>query len=168
MIYSVLDKRDVPVTLTKKIIYVDDNIDYITRYCVNDSTNGTPIGYVDLADTKNGAKVLYATKEEEKKNLYKHFCEVADQIGVEHCLKRGIDRPYIQFVPARNTYVMHFLRGNRFVNEEINIYLERITKHLLKGKKILTDFLGYQKMYMPVNMINKIKEKIRTNPLLKK
>ena len=63
--------------------------------------------------------------------------------------------------------IQHFLRGKRFINEWVNVYLDSLTKNLVKGEKKFADFLGYQKMYMPVNMINEIKEKIKINPLLK-
>ena len=166
MIYSLREKREVPVLITKEIQGIDNNTADITRYNVYDDVRRNYVGYVDLQDTKNGVKVLYITNQ--KQELYKHFGQLADQIEVEHCLNRGIENPYIQSVAARNTYVTHFLRGKRFINQGINVYLDYVTKNLKKGEKALTDFLGYQKMYMPVNMINEIKEKIKLNPLLNK
>ena len=164
MIYSVLNKREIPVLITKEIKYIDDGNEDIIRYNVFDNAKGTYIGYVDLVDIKNGAKVLYITNQNEK--LYKHFGNLADQIEVEHCMKRGIDRPYIQSIAARNTYVQHYLRGKRFINDRINVYLDYLTKNLKKGEKKSTEFFGYQKIYMPINMINEIKNKIKLNPLL--
>ena len=165
MIYSLLKQKEIPVLITKEIQSIDDNTRDITIYNVYDNQTGRYIGNVDLEDTKNGVKVLYINNKQEK--LYKHFSYLADQIEVEHCLKRGIDNPYIQSVAARNTYIQHFLRGKRFINEGINIYLDYLTKNLVNGEKIFTDFLGYQKMYMPINIINQIKDKIKINPLLK-
>jgi len=165
MIYSLLQKKEVPVSIVKQTQFINDEICDMTRYSVYDDAQKKFVGYLDLKDTKNGAKVLYIKNEEPK--LYKQFGQLADQIEVEHCLKRGIDKPYIHSVAARDTYIKHFLRGKRFINEGINIYLDYLTKNLVKGEKIMTDFLGCQKMYMPINMINKIKDKIKRNPLLK-
>lgn len=167
MIYSVLQHKEVPVYVTKHIQYIDDHFDDImTRYMVYDASDKTTsVGYLDLQDTMNGAKVLYIKNQNPK--LYKHFGQVADQIEIEHCLNRHIEDPYIYSVAALETHIKHFKRGKRFVNEGINIFLESLTKNLLKGEKILVGFLGYQKMFMPQNMINEIKEKIKINPLLK-
>lgn len=165
MIYSVSLQKEIPVSITKQKIYIDNWQNDITRYNVYDEFQKNDVGYVDLTDTKNGVKVLYIKNYDPK--LYKHFGDLADQIEVEHCLKKGIDTPYIHSVAARDTYIQHFLRGKRFINKDINIYLENLTKNLIKGEKIITDFLGYQKMYMPIEMINKIKEKIKKYPVLK-
>lgn len=166
MIYSISKHKEIPVYIQKEVISTDDCLDELIRYNVYNKSKKKYIGYVDLQDTENGAKVLYINNQEQK--LYKHFGQLADQIEVEHCLKRGIDKPYIQSVAARDTYVKHFLRGKRFINEGINVYLAYITRNLVKGEKVFSDFLGYQKMYMPINMINEIKEKIKLNPLLKR
>ena len=166
MIYSILHQKEIPVFITKDVQYIDADIGDLTRYTVYDDLSGKYVGYVDLTDTRNGAKVAYIKNASQ--DLYKHFGNLADQIEVEHCLNRGIDKPYIQSVAARDTYVQHFLRGKRFINEGINVYLDYLTKNLVKGEKIMTEFFGYQKMYMPVNMLNEIKEKIKINPLLKK
>ena len=165
MIYSISQHKEIPVTIAKQMIPINDGFPDITRYNVFDDTQKMFVGYVDLIDTKNGAKVHYIKNEEPK--LYKHFGYLADQIEVEHCLKRGIDKPYIHSVAARDTYIQHFLRGKRFINEGINIYLEYLTKNLVKGEKVMADFFGWQRMYMPINMINSIKENIKKNPLLK-
>ena len=165
MIYSISQHKEVPVLIDRKNIFIDEEFGEIVRYNVYDDACKTYIGYVDLKDTANGAKVLYIKNDEPK--LYKHFGQLADQIEVEHCLKRGIDKPYIHSVPARETYVKHFLRGKRFINEGVNVYLDYLTKNLIKGEKVMADFLGRQKIYMPINMINNIKEKIIKNPLLK-
>ena len=166
MIYSILKQKEIPVTITKDVKFIDNEMGDLTRYTVFDDAGRAYIRYVDLVDTKNGAKVLYIKNQNQ--DLYKHFGHLADQIEVEHCLKRGIDKPYIQSVAARSTYIQHFLRGKRFINHGINIYLDYLTKNLVKGEKIFTEFLGYQKMYMPINMVNEIKEKIKINSLLKK
>lgn len=166
MIYSIKQHKEIPVNITKKSYYIDDSFYPMTRYDVYDASGKKIyIGYVDLQDIKNGVKVLYIKSC--YPDLYKHFAQVADQIELEHCLNRGIDNPHICSVAARDTYVNHYLRGKRFVNEGINVYLDYLTKNLKKGEKVLTGFLGYQKMYMPINLINELKEKIKISPLLK-
>ena len=167
MIYSISQQREIPVTVSKTVQYVDNKTgEVIFRYTVSDAIKPSEeIGYVDLSDTKNGVHVSYIKKYESKK--YKHFGQVADQIELEHCLKRGIDKPYIQSVAAIGSYIQHFKRGKRFANEGTNIYFDILTKNLLKGEKVETGVLGYQRMYMPMKLINELKEKIKINPLLK-
>ena len=118
-----------------------------------------------MQDTRTGVHVSYIKNQQP--DLYKRFGQLADQIEVEHCMKKGVDNPFIQSTAALGTHIMHFLRGKRFINEGINVYLDYLTKNLQKGERVTTGFLGYQKMYMPINMINEIKEKIKLCPLLK-
>ena len=166
MIYSVLQHKEVPVTVTKEIIPIYDNLGDVIRYTVHDAAEERiHVGYVDLQDTKNGVRVSYIKNQHP--NLYRHFGYVADQIEVEHCLNRGIKNPSIRSVAAIGTYIQHFKRGKRFINKKINTYLENLVKNLQKGEIVLTGALGYQKMYMPIKMINEIKEKIKISPLLK-
>ena len=166
MIYSVLQHKEVPVTVSKKVYYINEEFGDLIRYTVhNTSEPRIHIGYVDLQDTKSGVKVSYIKNQHP--DLYKHFGQIVDQIELEHCLKRGIDKPFIQSSAAINTYIQHFKRGKRFINEGINIYLDYICQNLKKGERINIGALGYQKMYMPINMINEIKEKIKILPLLK-
>jgi len=167
MIYSVLQHKEVPVTITKEAQYIDNKLpDVMIRYNVYDaSPESTYIGFVDLLDAKNGIKVSYIKNQEP--DLYRHFGQVADQIEVEHCLKRGIDKPYIHSVAALGTHIKHFKRGKRFIEEGINIYFNDLVKHLQKGEHVMSEIAGYHKMYMPMNLVNEIKEKIKINPLLK-
>ena len=165
MIYSIRQHKEVPVTITKKVQYIDEQFGDLTRYSVYDDSMRIFVGYVDLQDTKNGVNVTYIKNQQP--NLYKRFGHLADQIEVEHCLKRGIEKPDISSVAALGTHVMHYLRGKRFINEKVNAYIASLTKNLQKGERVTTGFLGYQKMYMPINMINEIKEKIKICPLLK-
>ena len=163
MIYSVLQNKPIPITVTKeKIPEYDD----IVRYTVHDASEPRiHVGYVELQDTKNGAKVLFIKNQHP--NLYRHFGQIADQIEVEHCLKRNIDKPYIKSVAALDSHIQHFKRGKRFINEGINVYLDYVCQNLKKGERVNTRFLGLKKMYMPINLINEIKERIKINPLLK-
>lgn len=160
MIYSIKQHKEVPVCVEKKVYK------YYTRYFVNEASKPSEnIGYVDLEDSKNGVMVHYIENLEPKK--YKHFGIVADQIELEHCLNRGIDKPYIQSEAKVGTLIKHFKRGKRFIDEGVNIYLEHILSEIQKGERIFTGALGNQKMYMPINYINELKSKIKINPLLK-
>ncbi len=103
----------------------------------------------------------------EKPKLYKHFGQIADQIELEHCLNNGISKPYIYSDAASGTLLPHFKKGKRFINEGINIYLDYILKNVKKGERVYTSNFGPQKMYMPINLINELIEKIKINPLLK-
>lgn len=168
MIYSVSQHKNIPVTVTKSYSVIDYGYKYndIIRYDVFTNENEAEyIGYLELEDTKNGVKVLYI--ENQHPDLYKHFGQVADQIEVEHCLNRGIDKPNIRSVAAINSHIKHFKRGKRFFKEGINVYLDYLLKNLKKGERVITGDLGLQKMYMPINLINEIKEKIKINPILK-
>ena len=166
MVYSLLLHKEIPVKLEKEIIFSCGNYDdYMTRYTAYEKNNPREIGYVDLQDTRNGVKVLYIKNQQP--HIYRHFGYLADQIEVEHCLKRGIEKPYIQSLAAIGSPIKHFKRGKRFINEGVNAFLTEILKNLQKNEFISLGFLGVQKMYMPMNMINEIKEKIKKRPLLK-
>lgn len=160
MIYSVKQKKYVPIDIKKEVYKT------FTRYIVNEKSNAIEsIGYIDLKDLKNGAEVIYMENKQPK--LYKRFGMVADQIELEHCLNNGISKPYIQSKSASGILLPHFKRGKRFINEGINIYLDYILKNVKKGERVYTSDFGSQKMYMPMNLINKLMEKIKINPLLK-
>ena len=167
MIYSISQQKEVPITLTKNYYsYNDGHADTVCYNVYAETDNITQhVGYLELEDIKNGVKVLYM--ENLHPNLYKHFGQVADQIEVEHCLERGIEKPYICSVAAIGSHIKHFKRGKRFIDEGINIYLDYLLKNLKKGEHVLTGITGVKKMYMPINLINEIKEKIKINPLLK-
>ena len=68
-------------------------------------------------------------------------------------MKRNIKKPYIHSVAAINTHIIHYKRGKRFINEGLNIYLDNLMKNLQKGERVMTEFLGYQKMYMPITIM---------------
>jgi len=167
MIYSISQHKEIPIKVDKKNYYIDEEFGELIRYNVYDNSRKEKIyiGYVDLQDTRTGAKITYIKNQ--LPDLYKHFGQVADQIELEHCLNRGIENPYIWSIAALGSHVKHFLRGKRFINEGINVYLEHITKNLQKGERVESGFLGHQKMYMPINMINELKEKIKLFPILK-
>ena len=163
MIYSVRLQKTVPVSVecTK---YNLGGFGNFIRYTVKDGK--IPVGVVDLQDTINGVSVLYIKKEQP--DLYRGFGEIADQIEVEHCLNKGITNPYINSKAALGSHIQHFKRGKRFVNEGVNTYLDFVVKGLMKGERVLTNFLGEQPMFMPQNLVQECMERIKLCPLLKK
>lgn len=165
MIYSILQQKQVPITVTKDVTDIP-NYGRFIKYTVHDaSETGIHVGYVDLRDTKNGVEVLFIKNQHP--NLYKHFGKIADQIEIEHCIKRGINNPYIQSEAALGSHIQHFKRGKRFINEGVNVFLQDLVSNLQKGQREYTRFLGNQPMFMPQNLVNEIKEKIKATPLLK-
>ena len=162
MVHSVRLNTEIPVQVTSKNQFVN-GLGNITRYTVKD--NRIPVGYVDLQDTPHGCYVMYIKNQNPE--LYKGFGKVADQIEVEHCLKRNIEKPVITSEAKFNTHITHFKRGKRFINEGINIFLQNLIENLSKGEKYITSFLGTQKMFMPQNLVNKYMEIIKKAPLLR-
>ena len=69
MIYSLLKNKEVPVSIVKQTQFINDEIGDMTRYSVYDDAQRKFVGYLDLKDAKNGAKVLYI-KNEEVANVY--------------------------------------------------------------------------------------------------
>ena len=162
MIHSIKQNIDIPVQVTSKSQSIC-GLGTFTRYEVKD--NKIPVGYVDLQDTPRGCHVMYIKNQNPK--LYKGFGNVADQIEVEHCMKRYIESPIITSEAKFNTHILHYKRGKKFVNEGVNVLIQDIIEHLKKGEQVMTNYLGASKMYMPKNMINEIREKIKIAPLLK-
>ena len=162
MIHSVRLNTEIPVQVTSKTYFLNE-FGTFTRYTVKD--NHIPVGYVDLQDTEHGCHVMYIKNQ--NPDLYKGFGKVADQIEVEHCLKRDIEKPIIKSEAKFNTHIMHFKRGKRFINEGINTFLQDLVENLSKGERCLTNFLGKQEMFMPQNLVNMYMEIIKKAPLLR-
>ena len=162
MVHSIKLNTEIPVQVTSKSYFLGEFGNF-TRYTVKD--NRIPVGYVDVQDTPHGCYVLYIKNQ--NPTLYKGFGKVADQIEVEHCLKRNIETPLITSEAKFNTHIAHFKRGKRYINEGINVFLRDLIEKLSKGENYLTDFLGIQKMFMPQNLINKYMKIIKKAPLLK-
>ena len=162
MVYSIKLNTEIPVQVTSKNYFLNEFGNF-TRYTVKD--NRIPVGYVDVQDTPHGCYVMYIKNQNPK--LYKGFGKTADQIEVEHCLKRNIETPLITSEAKFNTHITHFKRGKRFINEGINVFLQNIIDNLCKGEEYLTNFLGMQKMFMPQNLVNKYMEIIKKSPLLR-
>lgn len=163
MIYSKLENKYIPVQITSSSNYIS-NYGLFTRYQVKDKR--IPIGYVDLRDTKNGVYVEFIKNQ--NPDLYTKFGELADQIEVEHCLKRGLKNFEIKSHAGLNSHALHFLRGKRFVDELINKTVENIIKNTPKGALFNTKSLKKVEMYMPQDLIKKYLKLIKRNPLILK
>lgn len=178
MIYSKIQQNFVPVTVSKKS-YDLKNFGIFTKYSIFDKNN--LIGHVDLQDTPMGIFVEFI--ENLHPDLYSGFGKLADQIEVEHCLKRGMDTFEINSEAALNSHAVHFLRGKRFKEirsksiakemmakfqtQDPNLIVQKIIKATPKGEKYITNFLGKVSMFMPKEMINKYLEAIKKTPILK-
>ena len=162
MIYSKKICSNIPINIEKQ----STNIDYIgtvTKYTVKEQNN--EIGTVTLSDTFVGVEVEYI--ENLHPEQYSGFGKIADQIEVEHCLKRGLKYFDITSYGGLNSHALHYLRGKRFYSDEINNKVKEIIEKTPKGKIFNTKFLGKQRMYMPLEIIEKYKEIIKKHPLLK-
>ena len=163
MIYSKRLQNYIPVQVessTYSIPYYGN----FTKYIVKD--NKVTIGYVDVKDVQGGINVEFIKNQQP--DLYKGFGTVADQIEVEHCLKRGLTDFNIDSIAALNSHALHYLRGKRFYSKEVEEQVKFIIENTSKGKKFDTRFLGAVDMYMPKNLIQKYIDIIKKMPLILK
>lgn len=162
MIYSKKLQSFVPVNIQTKHHDLKD-FGQFTVYTVKD--NKIPVGRIDLQDTENGVKVMYI--ENKNPELYSGFGKIADQIEVEHCIKRGLRDFEITSDANFNSHALHYLRGKRFYSDIVNKKVEEIIKSTPPGEKYNTKSIGLVGMFMPKELIKKYIELIKTNPLLK-
>lgn len=163
MIYSKRLQTYVPVTVQQ---VGRTNIPYFgvfTKYMVKDGH--IPVGKIDLRDTIGGVHVEYI--ENMNPQLYSGFGKIADQVEVEHCLKRGLSFFDILSEAGLNSHALHYLRGKRFESDEINEKVKKIIDSTPAGQKFDTAFLGKVRMFMPYDLIEKYLDIIKKNPLLK-
>lgn len=163
MIFSKLTNQYKPVTVPPPKRHNLGEFGIFTSYTVKDDK--ITVGKVDLLDTAKGVKVMYI--ENCQPQLYKGFGKIADQIEVEHCLKRGLDTFEITSDAGLNSHAVHYLRGKRFVKKIYNQIVEQIINSTPQGEQYNTKKLGNIEMYMPQKLIKKYLEIIKKNPLLK-
>lgn len=163
MVYSKILKSNIPVTVQRIQQNFLPGFGQFTKYMVKDGK--VPVGTLDLFDTMRGVHVEYI--ENMNPQLYSGFAKVADQIEVEHCLKRGLSWFEIESEAALNSHALHYLRGKRFVSEADNEAVRKIIETTPVGQKFDTRKLGPIKMYMPQELIKKYIETIKKYPLLK-
>lgn len=163
MIYSKVLQNYIPVNITTKQ-YNINQYGTFTRYLVKDKK--IPVGYIDLKDTANGVYVEFI--QNQNPELYSGFGKLADQLEVEHCLKRGLTEFNIESEAALNSHALHYLRGKRFYSQTAEKEVKRVIAETPKGQIFNTKFLGKIRMYMPKELIKKYMEIIKNAPLLLK
>lgn len=153
----------------------------MTEYCIKHEH--FTAGYVHLIDIPKGVFVSFI--ENYMPERFCGFGKIADQIEVEHCLNRGLDRFEIVSDAALNSHAYHYTRGKRFGSAkergksfqnmllarfqttDLNKIVERIIRETPKGETFSTSFLGSIPMFMPQKLIKKYLEIIKRYPLLK-
>lgn len=162
MIYSKKTESYIPTTV-ERISYENSICGPVTKYIVKDGK--IPVGRVSLTDVADGVYVNFI--ENFHPDAYKNFGATADQIEVEHCLKRGLDTFEIRSDAALNSHAVHYLRGKRFMPAEMNNVVKNIIDSTPAGEKYNTKFLGTIRMYMPKELITKYINIIKKIPLLR-
>lgn len=163
MIYSKRLQRYVPVSIQSSSQFIR-GFGNFTKYLVKDGK--ITVGKVDVTDTMDGIKVDYI--ENMQPQLYSGFGKLADQLEVEHCMKRGLGYFNINSEAALNSHALHYLRGKRFYSEEAEEEVKRVIAETPKGERYNTRFLGKIRMFMPQELIDKYIEIIKKNPLILK
>ena len=163
MIYSKKLQTYIPVQVESQS-YKLGPFGRFTNYIVKD--NKIPVGFVDIQDTFDGIHVEFIKNQNPE--LYSGFGKIADQIEVEHCLKRGLINFNIVSEAALNSNALHYLRGKRFYSKEAEAEVRRVIAETPKGQEFNTRFLGKIGMYMPQELIKKYIEIIKKSPLLLK
>ena len=122
--------------------------------------------------------MIYSVKQQKyvpvnvQKKVLKRFTRYL--VNEESKLAENIG--YVDLEDSKNGVMVLYIKNQQpnsyrhfgMVAEGINIYLQHILDNAKKGERIYTGFLGAQKMYMPINLINELMEKIKINPLLKR
>ncbi len=163
MIYSKLKQAYIPVTVERTKSTYLPYWGQFTTYMVKDGK--IPVGRVDLRDIFEGVNVEYIVNMNPQ--LYSGFGTIADQIEVEHCLKRKNSFFQILSNASLNSHALHYLRGKRFVREEDNERVRKIIESTPPGQKFDTKAMCNVPMFMPQEMIEKYLEIIKKCPLLK-
>ncbi len=163
MIYSKKLGTYTPVRVTSKTYNLEGFGKY-TKYQVYDGK--IPFGFVDVKDIDNGINVEFIKNMYPE--LYSGFGKIADQIEVEHCMKRGLTNFKIISTAALNSHALHFLRGKRFFDKKIEAKIKKIISETPIGGIYNTKHLGGAAMYMPKKLIAKYIEIIKKSPLLLK
>lgn len=170
--------NNIPLNIISSVTDVKD-AGKMTRYLVK--SGRVPVGRVNLIDKPNGVYVSFIENFNPK--YFKRFGRIADQLEVEHCLKRGLSDFEITSEASLNSHAYHYRRGKRFgkitdlslISKlksmfntiDVNKIVDFIIKTTPEGKEFNTAFLGKIPMYMPRALINKYLEIIKHSPLLK-
>lgn len=163
MIYSKLLQRRIPISVEALPLRLAD-VGVYTRYTVKDGK--IPVGVVKVLDIDKGVHVEYI--ENMNPNLYSGFGKVADQIEVEHCMKRGMSTFQILSEAALNSHALHYLRGKRFFSKEAEEKVKEVIANTPVGQRFDTKSLGKIRMFMPQELIDIYKEIIKKCPIILK
>ena len=179
MIYSRLNGLPVNVRIQAKHYHSTTNLPPKTSYDIFDGHR--KVGYVHLTDLHNGCYVDFIKNEYPE--LYKGFGAFADQLEVEHCLKRRLFGNFeIRSCAGLNSHALHYLRGKRFTevldppsikrltekfeSKNVNEIVDDIIARTPKGEMYDTRAIGKVRMYMPQNMIERNIELSKKSPVL--
>ena len=117
-----------------------------------------------------GNRLIVAVLFNERPAIYSGIGDLADHLAVEHCLKRGVE-PNIVSEAAWKSHVPHYLRGKRFLPTKDGVdYNEVVKKYAdsrIEGEDVDTSNLGILLMYMPKEMVERIKKEVIEHPHLK-
>ena len=141
---------------------------------------GNPVGCVSVIDKDYGVWVDYIKNYYPKK--YNGFGKIADQIEVEHCLNRGMDKFEILSDAIPTSLAYHYKRGKRFYYIEdasvktnlrkkygtfnVNVILERLLKKCQHPN--IGEIECCVPMFMPKDLIKKYIDVIKRYPLLRR
>jgi hypothetical protein len=180
-------KKDTPKGISRKKISANvrmasyDSKEKMTNYLVYTAKDDL-VGLVSLVDRNNGVWVDYIENYYPKK--YSNFGAIADQIEVEHCLKRKLTTFSILSRATTFSLPFHYNRGKRFRTisdtrdkaflkekygtQNMNTIMENLLK-IFKPQEIHEEIeLADIPMYMPKSLIEKYIQVINKYPLLKK
>ncbi|MBR2430079.1 hypothetical protein IKB17_01275 [bacterium] len=117
-----------------------------------------------------GNRLIVTLLFNDNSSVYSGVGDLADHLAVEHCLKRGIE-PNIVSEAAWKSHVPHFLRGKRFLPTKDGVDYNKVIKNLTdkrkKGEEVDTSDFGILLMYMPKEMIERLKKDVLEHPHLK-
>ena len=166
------------INVEKEVYQLSDKTNF-TKYFIKDGK--ITVGYVSLIDTNKGVTVSFIKNYNTER--YSGLGKLADQIEVEHCIKKGLKTFEITSEASLNSHALHYLRGKRFntiADSEKKIQLlkkfktfdiNKIVKFIIKNtpanQMYKTDFLGQIPMYMPKSLIKKYIEIAKKSPILK-
>lgn len=142
--------------------------------------NGKEIGYLELFEQPNGVHLFKV--ENLARDKYRGINRLADRIGVENCLKRGLTEFEITGDAILNSHAAHYLSGKRFNpvdrtrakqfkrkygTENPNEIIKNIIKNTPKGQRYYTEDLRNISFYLPKDLIEKYINLSKIKPILR-
>ena len=142
--------------------------------------NGKEVGYIELFERENGVHLFKV--ENLDQNKYRGINKLADRIGVENCLKRGLTDFEITGDAILNSHAVHYLSGKRFYpvdksrakifkqkygTENPNTIVKSIINNTPKGQKFYTQNLKTLAFYLPNDLIENYINLAKLKPILR-